>query len=132
MTHLLDSSAFFAFFFGERGAGRVAALFQDSAAEIGVCALTAVELSARLKAAGRDEAFEEEWNAHLPLFSRVVACDLTLCLRAGELRRAAKERLPTIDALIAAGASLADATLVHRDPHFGAIPGHLLRQEVIG
>jgi predicted nucleic acid-binding protein len=38
------------------------------------------------------------------------------------------ERLPTIDSLIAATAALLDLTLVHRDPHLGAIPQHLIQQ----
>lgn len=131
MTHLLDSSAFFAFFFGEPGGDRVQALFADPAATVGVSALTAVELWARLKAEGRDEAFEHEWREHLPLFEQVVPADLALCLKAIEIRRASRSRLPTIDSLIAAAAVLGNAVLVHRDPHFAAIPGHVLAQQAI-
>ncbi|MCB0068701.1 MAG: hypothetical protein KDD77_16175, partial [Caldilineaceae bacterium] len=47
------------------------------------------------------------------------------------LRSAAIGRLPHIDALIAATAALLDAVLVHRDPHFGSIPMHLLKQKVL-
>jgi predicted nucleic acid-binding protein len=36
-----------------------------------------------------------------------------------------------MDVLIAATASLGNATLVHRDPHFVAIPSSLLKQEVL-
>ena len=129
MNYLLDSTAFFAFFFDQPGRQRVEELFQDPAAMIGLSVLTAVELWARLKAEGREQAFDQEWNAHLPLFDRLVAVDLTLSLQAVELRRAASSRLPTIDALIAATATAAGAVLVHRDPHFAAIPSHLLRQE---
>lgn len=131
MTHLLDSSAFFAFFFGEPGGDRVRELLADPAVTVGVSALTAVELWSRLKAEGRENAFEREWGDHLPLFERVVAADLPLCLKAVEIRRAARARIPTIDALIAAGAALANATLLHRDPHFASIPARLLKQQTI-
>lgn len=131
MTHLLDSSAFFAFFFDEPGAKQVAALFQDPGISVGISALTSVELWARLKAEGRESAFEQEWNDHLPLFDRVVPADLPVCLHAVTLRRSAVGRLPAVDALIAASAALAGATLVHRDPHFAGIPEHLLKQDVL-
>jgi hypothetical protein len=41
---------------------------------------------------------------------------------------ATKQRLPTIDGLIAATAAVNDMTLVHRDPHLAAIPPQLLQQ----
>lgn len=131
MTHLLDSSAFFAFFFGEPGAQRVRELFRDPGASVGLSALTAVELWARLKAEGREGAFEQEWNDYLPLFERVVPADVNVCLKAVELRRAATGRLPSIDSVIAASAAVAGATLVHRDPHFAIVPSHLLNQEAL-
>jgi predicted nucleic acid-binding protein len=93
--------------------------------------LTSLELWARLRAEGRDAVFEQEWEDHLPLFERIVPVDLPLCLQAVELRRAATDRLPTIDSLIAAAAVEYDAVLVHRDPHFTSIPRHLLKQEIL-
>jgi predicted nucleic acid-binding protein len=39
--------------------------------------------------------------------------------------------LDTMDVLIAASASLRGVTLVHRDPHFAAIPARLLKHEVL-
>jgi predicted nucleic acid-binding protein len=74
---------------------------------------------------------DQEWEDYLPLFERVVPVDLPLCLKAVELRRAATARLPTNDSLIAAAAVKHDAVLVHRDPHSIAVPGHLLRQELL-
>ena len=131
MTHLLDSSAFFAFFFDEPGRQRVEELLREPAVEAGLSVLTSLELWARLKAEGRDEAFEQEWEDHLPLFERIISVDFPLCLKAIEIRRAATSRLPTIDSLIAAAAVEYDAILVHRDPHFKSIPGHLLKQELL-
>jgi predicted nucleic acid-binding protein len=131
VTHLLDSTAFFAFFFDEPGRRRVEELFRDPTVEPGLSILTSVELWARLKTEGRDEAFEQEWEDHLPLFERIISVDFTLCLKAIELRRAPTSRLPTIDSLIAATAAQHDAVLVHRDPHFVSIPKHLLKQELL-
>ena len=131
MTHLLDSSAFFAFFFDEPGRQRVEELLREPGVEMGLSALTSVEFWARLRAEGRDMVFEREWEDYLPLFERIVSVNLSLCLKAVELRRAATSRLPTIDSLIAAAAVEHDAVLVHRDPHFKSIPGHLLKQEIL-
>jgi predicted nucleic acid-binding protein len=131
VTHLLDSSAFFAFFFDEPGRQRVEELLREPAVEAGLSVLTSVELWTRLKAEGRDEAFEQEWEDHLPLFEQIISVDFSLCLKAIELRRAATARLPTIDSLIAAAAAQQNAVLVHRDPHFKSIPGHLLKQELL-
>ena len=131
MTHLLDSSAFFAFFFDEPGRQRVEELLREPAVKMGLSALTSVEFWARLRAEGRDMVFEQEWEDYPPLFERIVSVDLSLCLKAIELRRAATSRLPTIDSLIAAAAAKHDAVLVHRDPHFKCIPGHLLKQEIL-
>jgi predicted nucleic acid-binding protein len=131
VTHLLDSSAFFAFFFDEPGRQRVEELLREPAVEMGLSVLTSVELWARLRAEGHDTVFEQEWEDYLPLFERIVSVDLPLCLKAVELRRAATARLPTIDSLIAAAAVEYDAVLVHRDPHFTSIPSHLLKQELL-
>ena len=131
MTHLLDSSAFFAFFFDEPGRQRVEELLRDPAVEAGLSALTSVELWARLKAEGCEGVFEQEWHDHLPLFEQVFSVDLLLCVKAIELRRAATARLPTIDSLIAATAAMRNAVLVHRDPHFASVPDHLLKQEML-
>jgi predicted nucleic acid-binding protein len=131
VTHLLDSSAFFAFFFDEPGRQRVEELLREPEVEAGLSVLTSAELWARLKAEGRDEAFEQEWEDHLPLFEQIISVDLQICLKAIELRRAATARLPTIDSLIAATAVEHGAVLVHCDPHFKSIPGHMLKQELL-
>ena len=47
------------------------------------------------------------------------------------LRTSATARVAVMDILIAAAASVKNATLVHRDPHFAAIPSNLLNQEVL-
>jgi predicted nucleic acid-binding protein len=47
------------------------------------------------------------------------------------LRTSATARTSAMDTLIAATASVRGATLVHRDPHFTAIPASLLNQEIL-
>ena len=131
MTHLLDTSALFAFCFDEPGRERIEELFSDPAVTVGLSALTAVEWWARLKAEGCEDAFDGEWQAHLPLFEGIVGCDAPTCRKAVELRAAACSRVPTIDSVIAATAAMKEAILVHRDPHFTAIPETHLQQEVL-
>ncbi len=128
MTHLLDTSAFLAYFLREEGGERVAALFESEGTEVAFPALGVVEFWARLKALGADEAFESEWELHRALFVAVTVADEAVAERAIAIRRATPERLPTIDSVIAATASVQDLVLVHRDPHFRGIPERYLRQ----
>lgn len=129
MKHLLDSSAVLALYFGEPGAERVRAILSAERTPVALCALTAVELWSRLRAEGAEHAFDEVWRTIDELVSEVLPISLAVVFRSIELRRAATARLPHIDALIAATAAEHDAVLVHRDPHFAAIPTDLLRQE---
>lgn len=128
MTHLLDTSAFLAYYFGEPGGEKVRDLFEDEGASIVLSAATASEFWARLRAVGQDEAFEREWELHRPLFDAVLPMDEAVALRAIAIRRGTAKRVPTIDALIAATAAVHNLVLVHRDPHFCAIPESELQQ----
>lgn len=130
MTHLFDSSAFIAFFFGEPGGARVEELLLEPGASAGLSVMTAVEFWARLRAEGREDAFVSEWGEYSELFGLTDVTD-RICLRGVELRRATPARLPTVDALVAATAAVHDAVLVHCDPHFAPIPPHLLKQEMV-
>jgi len=58
----------------------------------------------------------------------VISADETIAHQAVQLRARSRERLPTIDGLIAATALVLQATLVHRDPHLKAISNPHLRQ----
>eukprot|EP01031_Cornospumella_fuschlensis_P007104 gene7104-8820_t len=60
-----------------------------------------------------------------------IPADDAMAQRAHQLKEASVERLPNMDALIAATAAVADAVLVHRDPHMAAIPASLLLQVVL-
>jgi predicted nucleic acid-binding protein len=128
VTHLLDSSAFLAYFFDQPGAIRVRSLFEDEQCAVAISVLSALEFWARLKAVNRDAEFENEWEVHSLLFDAVLEVDWKITERAIALRRATPERLPTTDSLIAATAAIHGLMLVHRDPHFRAIPGQSLLQ----
>lgn len=132
MTHLLDTSAFLAFFFNEEGGGRVGDLFQEENHAVAFSSLSIVEFWSRLHAIGEEQIFEEEWKLHQPLFEAVLEVDGRVAERAVVIRRHTPTRVPTIDSLIAATASLHDLVLVHREPHFRAIPASLLRQLDLG
>ena len=132
MTHLLDSSAFFAFVFREDGLQSVLELLENPSLEIGLSILSASEFWARLKAEGNDAVFEQQWQIYRPLFRMVYPLDWEVTQKAIALRRASAARLPLVDSLIAATAAVHGAVLVHRDAHFRSIPGEMLRQEFIG
>ena len=63
------------------------------------------------------------------LFDITIPVDSTVANAAFQLKRDGPERLPALDALIAASAKVHDAVLLHRDPHIQSIPRHLLKQE---
>jgi len=131
MNYLLDSSALLAFYFGESGAQRVGEILADDQTNVSLSVLTAAELWSRLRAEGWEEAFDNEWRLISEAVSAVIPITLEVVLLSLPLRAAATARLPQIDALIAATAASQGAILIHRDPHFTAIPAHLLRQEML-
>ena len=132
MTHLLDTSALLAHYLAENGAERVQALFEDAAVEAGASILSLYEFELRLHQLGVDAATRvTELNRYRALLTEVV--DVTEAVRgeAIRLRTGASNHVAAMDVLLAASASLGNATLVHRDPHFTALPEHLLKQEVL-
>lgn len=130
MTHLLDTSAFLAYYFGEPGMERVRALLAEPDFTVGICVVSATEFWGRLKAENHEQSFASEWSEYRELFE-LVEIDEPTALLAVELRLAAAGRLPTVDSLIAACAAKNNSILVHRDPHFQAIPANLLHQEFL-
>ncbi|MEI6876998.1 MAG: PIN domain-containing protein [Spirochaetota bacterium] len=129
---LLDTSALLVHFRNETGAARVQAILEDGTAEVLIAAPSVAELALRIAELG---AKTTEARAialeYADLASKVIAVDSALAIRAFELGSASAKCLPLVDALIASAACLHEATLVHRDPHFGAIPMDLLRQELL-
>lgn len=127
MTHLLDTSAVLAYYFEEDGAEQVQTLLADTKNPPSICCVTELEFWARLKSLGAEAHFGSDWPE---LSNLLTICPLNSQIvgRAVEIRRACSDRLPTVDSLIAATASLHNMVLVHRDPHFESIPCKLLRQ----
>jgi predicted nucleic acid-binding protein len=122
MTHLLDTTALLALVLRESGSEQVQALFEDDRTSAVVSVLTKAEIWARLKSLGREADFEDEWKILLSLFDAVLPVDEKVVDQSIALRRTSPERLPTIDALIAATAANHGLVLVHRDAHMRTIP----------
>ena len=132
MTHLLDTSALLAHYLAEPGAERVQTLFEDDAVVAGASILSLYEFELRLHQLGVDTATRAtELNRYRALLNEVVVVDEAVRSEAIRLRTSATAHVAAMDVLIAATASLKNATLVHRDPHFAAIPSSLLKQEVL-
>jgi predicted nucleic acid-binding protein len=129
VTFLLDTSALLLHCFKTPGADRIHRIISDETNSILVASVSITELGRRLIAAGCDP-MEARSSAlsYAALCERVVPVDAPVSIRALELGVASHARIPLVDALIAACASTCDATLVHRDDHFLAIPADLLRQ----
>ena len=67
-------------------------------------------------------------DAYLNELTTCLPVDRLTAEAAWQLRQATPDRLPLVDALIAATARVADAVLVHKDPHMSRIPAGLVRQ----
>ena len=126
--YLLDSSAWLAHLLGESGVDEVTALFANEEIAVSVSALSLLEVYTRLKALGQETRWSMVWATYQPLFSQILATDVTIAQAAIRLRVTTPQRLPTIDSLIAATAAVHGLTLVHRDPHLAAIPTSVLKQ----
>jgi predicted nucleic acid-binding protein len=132
MTHLLDTSALLAHYLAEPGADRVQLLFENAAFVVGTSILAMFELELRMQHLGIDAAMRAaDLNRYRALLSDVVSVDEAVRTEGIRLRTGATARVSTIDVLIAATASVRGAMLVHRDPHFSAIPSSMLAQEIL-
>ena len=132
MTHLLDTSALLAHYLAEHGAERVQALFENAEVEAGASILSLYEFELRLHQLGVDAITRSvELNRYRDLLTEVVEVTEAVRKEAIRLRTNATAHVAAMDVLIAACASSENATLVHRDPHFAAIPANLLKQEVL-
>ena len=98
---------------------------------MGLSAAVLFELHNRLHEHGVLDKHPNAVAEYEALFDVAVPVDSAVAKSAFELKRDTPERLPAMDALIAACAKLHDAVLVHRDPHMASIPAHLLKQELL-
>ncbi len=132
MTHLLDTSDLLAHYLAEPGATLVQALFDNTAVVAGTSILALCEFELRLHQLGMDAATRAgEVSRYRALLSEVVPVDEAIRSEAVRLRISATARASAMDTLIAATATACGATLVHRDPHFTAIPASELKQEIL-
>lgn len=123
MRYLLDTSALLAHYRQETGWEQVQALFEQEGAELYLCVLSMPEFGRRLYDLGASsEEVATTLSAYRALFDDLLPIDERSAQKALEITRATSSRLPLIDALIAAAAALAQATLVHRDRHLSALP----------
>ncbi len=133
MTYVLDTSAVLAHFRKESGWERVQSLAEDSDAIILLASLSLTEFGRRLQELGFPAAEVDDTVArYAMLFSEIVPIDEAVALRALTISRSAVGRVPLVDCLIAAAASVRQACLVHRDRHFGFIGRALLKQLDLG
>jgi predicted nucleic acid-binding protein len=128
-VYLLDTSALIAHYRQEPGWEQVQAIFDDSSATVIVASVTLTEFARRLLELGADEAEIQQTLAdYQALFSDIVPVDIAVAMAAFEIGCRTPQRLPLVDALIAAAAQARGARLVHRDSHMTAIPAEVVRQ----
>jgi predicted nucleic acid-binding protein len=129
IRYLLDTSAILVHYRKELGWERVQALFAAPEAEMLVASVTLTEFGRRLRDLG---ATEEDAVAavadYLLLFSEVVVIDAAVANTAFLLGCRAAQRVPLVDALIAAAAHIRSSVLVHRDAHMRSISVDLVEQ----
>lgn len=131
VTHLLDTSAWLAHILEETGMARVSSLLKDPTCKVAVSAPSIFELHGRLKSLGKIDRWNEIMTNYQKILQPFPGITETVALRAITLRQASPARIPAIDSLIAATASIHQATLVHCDTHFLSIPETLLKQELL-
>lgn len=129
VTHILDTSALLAHYFDEPGAEVVQKLWEVKGHKLGISAVTVPELRGRLGqevASAKDAEYAAE--AYLGELTTCLPVDRAVAELAWHLRAVSPQRLPLVDALIAATARAAGAILVHKDPHMAQIPKALVKQ----
>ena len=127
MIYLLDTSAILAHFLKEPGHWQVQELFEDHTASILLATISLLELDSVLRSGIHDDGRRRDMvDLYGGRLAEVVPVDRMAVMKAISLRNASTRRIPAMDALVAGCASACSATLVHRDPHFDAIPSERL------
>lgn len=132
MRYVFDTSALLAHYRREDGWQSVQAVFDDEDAELILAGVSLSEFARRIYNLGAtaDEANAVVSNYQL-LFQKIAVIDATTAKAAFIITCHTPQRLPLIDALIAAVAQLHHAVLLHRDNHLHAIPQELLSQQIL-
>jgi len=128
---LLDSSAWLIHLFQEDGSEHITSYLEGNATKISIASPSLVEVSSRLFSIGHGEKWSLFWETYIQIFDEIFPISTAVAQRAITIRQGTPTRLPTVDALIAACASVCGATLVHRDKHFLDIPTQLLSQHYL-
>jgi predicted nucleic acid-binding protein len=132
VSHVLDTSALLAHYFNEPGARLLDTLWAEESNRLAVSAVTVAELRGRLHHEIADDAEAlSAADAYLNELTTCLPVDRATAEAAWQLRQATPNRLPLVDALIAATARAAGAVLVHRDPHMSQIPAALVQQVML-
>ncbi len=132
VSHVLDTSALLAHYFDEPGAEIVDRLWSSLGSKPAVCAVSIAEMRGRLNQELTDH--KEAASAAEAYFGQLTTClpvDRAVAELAWQLREVTPQRLPLVDALIAATARSEGAILVHKDPHMARIPRRLVEQIVL-
>jgi len=129
VSYILDTSALLAHYFDEIGAEIVQRLWESGGSKPGISAVTVAELKGRLDLEEGDrKEIESVCEAYLGELTTCMPVDRSVAELAWQIRAATPQRLPLVDALIAATARKAGAILVHKDPHMARIPEGLVKQ----
>ena len=132
MIFLLDTSALLAHHRDEVGSDRVQSLF-DQDCKILISSISLSEFGRRMVALGSSaNELEQTLNDYRLLFYGIVSVDEKVALKAFQIGGLCSDRIPLVDSLIAAAASVNEATLVHRDGHFEFIPSTVLKNDRLG
>ena len=132
MIFLLDTSALLAHHRDEVGSDRVQSLF-DQDCKILISSISLSEFGRRMVALGSSaNELEQTLDDYRLLFYGIVSVDEKVALKAFQIGGLCSERIPLVDSLIAAAATVNEATLVHRDGHFESIPSTVLKNEKLG
>ena len=133
MRYILDTSALLAHARKEAGFEFLEGLFDNQDAELYVSCLSLPEFSRRAKSLG--VSAKQAWDdamEYAEMLSGIHPVNLEIAREAYTLGEHCPQRLPLIDALIAATAKVQGATLVHRDKHLTALPQDLVKHVPLG
>ena len=129
ITHVLDTSAILAHYFGEEGAGAVDQLWTVDDFSLGVSVLTLPELWTRLHACLEDmEEADNAFDSYINHLTTALPVTRDVAELSIVFRNQTDKRLPLVDAVIAATAKARNAILFHSDPHLSQIPAAILHQ----
>jgi predicted nucleic acid-binding protein len=126
---LLDTSALIAHYRQEPGWSRVQALFDTEGSEILAASVSLVEFARRLRELGATAGeARRSAESYMEALNDIVPVDESVAFAAFDIGCETAQRLPLIDALIAAAAHERSACLVHRDRHMVSIPANMVEQ----